>query len=233
MSKKQDLVQFCRKICYDFSQLDLLKQALTHRSAGFPNNERLEFLGDAALNFSMAEILFSHFKDHNEGKLSRLRANLVKGDCLAEIALELNLGDILILGTGEARSGGHRRASILADTLEAVLGAIYLEAGFTTVKDVIAKLYAKKLQDPNLSTKLVDYKSFLQEQLQAKKLPLPHYELTKVTGDLHNQCFFINCTVKITEFIAEAHGKTRRKAEQEAAKVMIAYLDLRKHRANP
>lgn len=233
MIKKQDLVQFCERICYDFKQLDLLKQALTHRSAGIQNNERLEFLGDAVLNTSITDLLFSSFKDYDEGKLSRLRASLVKGECLTQIAIELNLSDLLILGQGETRAGGNKRASILADTLEAIFGAIYLESGFETVKKVISNLYSTKLKDPNLIDKSVDYKSFLQEQLQAKKWPLPHYDLTKVTGDLHNQYFYISCSVSITKFIAKGEGSTRRKAEQAAAKEMIEFLQLRKHRVNP
>lgn len=233
MPRKQDLVQFCKKICYDFKQTDLLKQALTHRSFGSLNNERLEFLGDAVLNIAVTDLLFSFFKDYDEGKLSRLRAALVKGECLTEIALELNLCDLLILGQGEARTGGNKRASILADTLEAIFGAIYLESGLEAVKKVISKLYQKKLQDPNLINQLVDYKSFLQEQLQAKKWPLPHYDLTTVTGDLHNQYFYISCSVSVTKFVAKGEGSTRRKAEQVAAKAMIDFLELRKHRANP
>jgi ribonuclease-3 len=227
LRKGSEITQLCKRLGYQFSKPALLKEALTHRSAGMPNNERLEFLGDSVLNFVIADLLCTKFHDSAEGELSRLRASLVKGDALAELALGLSLGDVVILGVGELRSGGHRRASILADTLEAILGAIYLDTGFEAVKNVIHKLYENKIQDPTLQTNILDYKSFLQEQLQAKKMPLPLYKLVHVTGETHDQYFYVTCEVSTTQHVGKGEGPTRRKAEQAAAQEMIAHLNLR------
>jgi ribonuclease III len=227
LRKGSEITQLCKRLDYRFQKEALLKEALTHRSVGTPNNERLEFLGDSVLNFAIADLLLSRFPDRAEGQLSRLRAALVRGECLAEIAKDLSLGEVVILGPGELRSGGHRRASILADTLEAIIGAIYLDSGFEIVKKVIHRLYEHRIQDPDLDASMIDHKSFLQEKLQAKKMSLPRYELIKVTGEIHDQFFYVTCSVANTTHIGKGEGVTRRKAEQAAAEDMIAYLKLK------
>jgi ribonuclease-3 len=225
--KKSGITQLCKRLGYQFKQDLFLKEALTHRSAGVPNNERLEFLGDSVLNFAMSDMLLERFPKSAEGALSRLRAALVKGDSLAELAIELSLGDVVILGPGELRSGGHRRASILADTLEAILGAIYLDAGFEVTKEVIGRLFEEKISQPELEANTLDSKTFLQESLQAQKKPLPLYELTEVTGETHDQVFFVSCSVLGLSFVGKGRGSTRRRAEQAAALDLLNQLNLR------
>ncbi|MGQ3892813.1 ribonuclease III [Legionella sp. CNM-4043-24] len=220
-----DLKRLCRRLAYEFNNPAFLKQALTHCSAGADNNERFEFLGDSILSFVIANALFERFPDEHEGKLSRLRSFLVKGDMLADIALELQLGDYLYLGQGELRSGGFRRASILADALEAVIAAVFLDGGIQASQDLILRLYATRLNDESLQNNLKDDKTRLQEFLQASKKPLPGYTLTNVEGDEHNQVFYIDCAVPGLSIITHGRGSSRRKAEQEAARQM--YLRLR------
>ncbi|MCC5792324.1 MAG: ribonuclease III [Legionellaceae bacterium] len=218
------LQQLTRKLHYDFQNPKLLQQALTHRSADALNNERLEFLGDSALSLVIAEALYQQFPQLSEGKLSRLRASLVCGDMLAVIARELDLGSYLILGQGELKSGGFRRTSILADALEAILAAIYLDGGFTAVQQVVLRLFASRLADHSLQHHLKDYKTRLQEYLQSVKKPLPEYSLLTAMGQEHEQLFEVQCRIPDTAQQTSATGPSRRKAEQSAAKAMLRLL---------
>lgn len=221
---KIDLDRLCRRLNYQFKKPAYLRQALTHCSAGSDNYERFEFLGDSILSFVIAYELFEQFPLQSEGQLSRLRSFLVKGEMLAEIAKELSLGDFLYLGQGELKSGGFRRASILADALEGVFAAIFLDGGIEAAKNVILSLYRSRLDDPNLNDCLKDAKTQLQEYLQAEKFALPEYTLTKVEGDEHDQVFYVTCAVEGMKQIAYGQGPNRRKAEQIAAKSLLDQL---------
>lgn len=221
----QDKLQrLCRVLRYEFKNPELMRQALTHRSANSSNNERFEFLGDSILSMVIANALFEQFPKHSEGELSRLRAYLVKGDMLAEIALELNLGDYLYLGQGELKSGGFRRTSILADALEAIFAATYLDGGFIASQQLILNLYKNRLNDEKLNDNLKDSKTQLQEYLQSKKQALPHYVLTNVVGEEHNQVFYITCSADDLKITTQGHAETRRKAEQIAARKMLQLI---------
>ena len=213
-----------KEVGYQFSDPDLLRQALTHRSVGKKNNERLEFLGDSILNFVIAEALFEKFPDSREGDLSRLRASLVKGEKLAELAIGINLSEYLILGPGEMKSGGYRRASILADTMEAIIGAVHLDSDFARCKRLILAIYQKPLAIISSNENLKDPKTQLQEYLQSRKLPLPEYHLDEVTGESHNQFFTISCHVSCFEKSTIGKGSSRRKAEQESAELALDLL---------
>jgi len=215
-----------RKLNYQFKNPRLLVRALTHRSMGDDNYERLEFLGDSILSFVMSAALFEQFATFSEGELSRLRAFLVKGETLAVIAKEIDLGEYLRLGQGELKSGGFRRESTLADSLEAIFAAIYLDSGIEAVREVILSLYESRLADNDLKNNLKDPKTQLQEYLQSKKLPLPIYTLIEITGDSHQQSFKIGCRVDGIEVRAEGKGGSRRKAEQAAAKKFMKKLAL-------
>jgi len=200
-----------------FSRRDLLQQALTHRSHGTPHNERIEFLGDSILNCVVAALLFERFADLREGELSRLRAGLVRQETLFDIAQGVSLGDYLKLGEGELKSGGCRRPSILADALEALFGAVFLDAGFERARAVIAKLYQPLLAaiDPLQANK--DPKTALQELLQGRHLPLPQYTLQVTRGDAHAQEFEVECRIPDLDIRTSGSGASRRAAEQEAA----------------
>lgn len=213
-----------RILGYQFKSQRLAKQALTHRSAGIANNERFEFLGDSILSFVIAHELFIRYPDRSEGELSRLRSFLVKGDTLADIAKEITLGDYLYLGQGELKSGGFRRASILADALEAIFAAIYMDGGLEPVQQVILTLYSSRLEGENLTNSLKDAKTQLQEYLQSTKLPLPLYQLTQITGNEHDQIFHVSCEVKGISKTTTGQASTRRKAEQIAAKLLLDYI---------
>ncbi len=221
---KVDLEKLSRRLNYQFKNPLYLKQALTHCSAGSDNYERFEFLGDSILSFVIAHALFQRFPLQSEGQLSRLRSFLVKGEMLAEIAKELDLGDFLFLGPGELRSGGFRRSSILADALEAIFSAIFLDSDFDAVRKVILTLFRSRLEDPHLNACLKDAKTQLQEYLQAEKYPLPGYSLTKVEGDEHDQLFHVLCTIDGVPFKSYGQGSNRRKAEQVAAASMLAHM---------
>lgn len=213
-----------RRIGYKFRDANLFRLALTHRSVSNTNNERLEFLGDAILGFLIAEELYRRFPQAAEGELSRLRASLVKGQTLALIANELSLGDFVILGSGELKSGGYRRDSILACTLEALIGAVYLDGGETACRSLVTTLFAPRLDSVSPETIEKDSKTQLQEYLQARKLPLPAYELTKVEGEPHSQTFYVQCkVVELTE-ATSGEGRSRRQAEQEAARAALDKL---------
>jgi len=213
-----------RSLGYVFTRPELCHAALTHRSAGAEHNERLEFLGDSILNCSVAHMLYEAHPDADEGALSRLRATLVSGETLAQIAGELGLGDHLRLGPGELKSGGFRRASILADALEALLGAIFLDSGFDAAAAVVARIVASRLAQLPAADSLKDPKTRLQEALQARGLALPVYTLTAVTGDPHLQSFTISCEVPIFGIAAVGEGGSRRRAEQLAAAKLLQLL---------
>jgi ribonuclease-3 len=209
---------------HGFGRPGLLRQALTHRSFGSPNNERLEFLGDSILNCAVAAYLYQNFADLKEGELSRLRASLVRQETLAEIAQRLSLGDLLQLGEGELKSGGARRPSILADALEAIFGAIYVDAGFDAARTVIERLYGSAIAgiDPNASRK--DPKTALQEVLQGRHLPLPRYGLLATHGEAHAQQFEIECVIAELGIRSTGTGGSRRIAEQQAAQRALAEI---------
>lgn len=213
-----------RKLDYRFSNEALLEQALTHRSVGKHNNERLEFLGDSILSFVISSDLYHRFADIDEGRLSRIRASLVKGETLAKLAGELSLGDYLHLGSGELKSGGFRRASILADALESIFGAVYLDSDIATAERIILRLFEPRLQKLDPGKALKDPKTRLQEYLQAKQQPLPVYEVVEVRGKSHNQHFTVSCHVEILSEPVLAEGSSRRKAEQQAAEEVLRQL---------
>ncbi len=206
-----------QKLGHAFADASLLKTALTHRSFGSPNNERLEFLGDGVLNFVVASALYKRFPDLPEGDLSRLRANLVRQDALHRLAQGLGVGDCLRLGEGELKSGGSQRPSILADALEALFGAIYLDAGFEAVRAVIARLYLPLFDELRPGQAQKDAKTRLQEWLQGKKKPLPRYQLLETTGAAHEQRFEVACEIENPPLRTIGHGSSRRIAEQVAA----------------
>jgi ribonuclease-3 len=208
---------------YGFSDVSLLQQALTHRSASGRSNERLEFLGDAVLDIVVSEALFDALPDAPEGDLSRLRASLVRDTSLADIAADLGIGEHLILGSGERKTGGHRRQSILADALEALFGAVYLDSDFETVADLIRQVFGEKLEDLPHADELRDPKTQLQEWLQARGATPPEYELVKVTGKAHQQRFEVHCLVPDQE-PAPGEGRSRRSAEQKSARRMLDRL---------
>jgi ribonuclease-3 len=209
---------------YVFSRPGLCYAAVTHRSAGADHNERLEFLGDSILNCCVARLLFDAHPEADEGALSRLRATLVSGETLAQVALHLGLGEHVRLGPGELKSGGFRRASILADTLEAILGAIFLDSGFDAAAAVVGRLRADRLSAMPAADLLKDPKTRLQERLQGHGLALPVYTLTAVTGDAHAQSFTVTCEVPIFELAAVGEGVSRRRAEQLAAAKLLELL---------
>jgi ribonuclease-3 len=221
---KPEINKFLREFGYTFNDPSLIEQALTHRSAGGKNNERLEYLGDAILGFVIADALYHHFTEASEGQLSRLRSVLVKRDTLAQVAREFNLGDYLKLGQGELCSGGQRRDSILADSLEAVLAATYLDGGYRATREVILKIFLPRLIDLNPNNQQKDPKTQLQELLQSKKVSLPVYTILDVSGDPHAQYFRVECAVEDQERRTVGQGNSRRKAEQDAAFNMLTDL---------
>lgn len=220
-----DPSRLARAIGHRFQRLPLLSQALTHRSAAAENNERLEFLGDALLGFVIAEALWGRFPDADEGRLSRLRATLVKKASLARVARGLELGDYLSLGAGELRTGGHARDSILADAMEAVFAAVFLDRGFDAAREVILSLFREPLDRVVAQGATKDPKTRLQERLQAEKRPLPAYEVLDVSGSQHDQSFLVRCSLSDADESTQGCGKSRRGAEQEAAQQMLELID--------
>lgn len=208
-----------------FADPALLAQALTHRSFGQPNNERLEFLGDSVLNCAMSIALFERFASLREGELSRVRASLVCQDALARVALGLELGSCLRLGEGELRSGGARRPSILADTLEAIIAAVCLDAGFETARALVCRLFEPLLAEVNPASPGKDPKTALQEWLQGRKLALPVYTMVRVLGEAHAQEFEVACEVPRFSLRTIGRGSSRRAAEQQSADLALAHLD--------
>jgi ribonuclease-3 len=225
LRKPDDLSSWVeRSFGYVFTTPALCDAAVTHRSAGADHNERLEFLGDSILNCAVARLLFDAHPLADEGALSRLRASLVSGDTLAQIAGDLGLGEHLRLGQGELKSGGFRRASILADALEAILGAIFLDSGFDAAAAAVARIIGPKMSDLPAADALKDPKTRLQEVLQARGLALPTYTLTAVGGDPHAQSFTVTCEVPVFGVAAVGEGASRRRAEQLAAAKVIELL---------
>ena len=219
-----ELARLQQALQYQFCNLELLRVALTHCSASGANNERLEFLGDSILNHVIAEALYRRFPDASEGEMSRMRASLVKGETLAEIAVELELGDDLRLGVGERKSGGHRRSSILADALEAVVGAILLDSDVEQCRDRVLVWFAPRLQRLSLGAVDKDAKTQLQEYLQGRSKPLPEYDLLSIEGVDHEQQFRVACRLSKPLLVVEGKGASRRKAEQDAATLALARL---------
>ena len=211
---------------YNFKDPGLLIEALTHRSAGAKNYERLEFLGDSIVNFVIADKLFSMYPQYPEGDLSRLRASLVNKDGLAMIARDLNLGEYLILGSGELKSGGFRRDSILSDTVEAILGAVYVDGGFELSRSLVLRLYKDQLANMPDPATLKDPKTQLQELLQARKFSLPVYDVSEISGKAHNQIFSVTCSIDELNIKSSGRAASRRKAEQLAAIEAISKVEL-------
>ncbi len=211
---------------YTFQQHDLLLQVLTHRSASSKHNERLEFLGDSILSYVIANALYQRFPRVDEGDMSRMRATLVRGNTLAEMAREFELGECLRLGPGELKSGGFRRESILADTLEALIGGVFLDSDIRTVEKLILDWYRSRLDEISPGDKQKDPKTRLQEYLQRRHFSLPTYQVVQVRGEEHDQDFTIHCTVSGLAQLVVGNGSSRRKAEQEAAEQAIKLLKL-------
>ncbi len=219
---KLDALQ--QAIGHRFSRPALLEQAVTHRSFGSPNNERLEFLGDSVLNCVTAVALFGRFDNLREGDMSRLRANLVRQEALHKLADGLRLGEYLRLGEGELKSGGHRRPSILADALEAIIAAVFLDAGFEAAKGVVDRLYEKSLAALDPARALKDPKTALQEWLQGRRMPLPKYSLADTRGEAHQQEFEVECEIAGLGLKTRGIGVSRRAAEQQSAQRALELL---------
>ena len=212
------------RLGYRFAQLGLLEQALTHRSFGATHNERLEFLGDSVLNLAVAALLFDRLGDQQEGDLSRVRANLVRQETLHQLALSLGLSNVLRLGDGELRSGGSKRPSILADTLEAVIGAVMLDAGYPAAEALVCRLYSDVRISPVMSAAGKDPKTELQEWLQARKMNLPLYSVVGTLGAAHKQTFDVECEIHEMSLAERGIGSSRRAGEQAAAAAMLITL---------
>jgi ribonuclease-3 len=217
------LRRLSERLGYHFHDTGLLKQALTHRSVGDTNNERLEFLGDAVLSVVIADYLFREYPEASEGELTRLRASLVKGSTLAEVARHLEIGHCLILGGGEMKSGGHRRSSTLSDALEAIVGAIFLESGLDVCRERIIDWFGMLLDSP-LDAGNKDAKTRLQEHLQGRGMALPLYEVVATEGDPHNQVFTVACQVPGIGEPARGKASSRKKAEKMAAELALKIL---------
>lgn len=217
-------LKLCQRIGYQFDNDDLLALALTHRSRGSRNNERLEFLGDSIVNFVIAKQLYQQFPEAKEGKLSRLRAQMVKGKTLASIAKEFQLGDFLTLGAGELKSGGHRRESILADAVEAIIGAIYLDSDMAQVETCILQWFKNRLAELSVADPVKDPKTQLQEYQQAQRLGLPKYEVIDLQGPTNDQVFTVTCDLPQLDSSLQARGSSRRNAEQEVARLLLTKL---------
>ena len=225
MAQSNAIKSLLKKLEYSFSDPSLLEEALTHRSYAAKNNERLEFLGDGILNFVIAGELFKLYPDVQEGDLSRLRANLVDKDSLAKIAARLELGEVVRLGSGELKSGGFRRPSILADAVESILGAVYCDSGFEVCRELIIRLYTDRLAASIDLQSLKDAKTQLQELLQSRHYALPDYKVTEITGHAHAQVFHVKCSIEKMKIEVSGEGKSRRKAEQIAAARAITRVE--------
>jgi ribonuclease-3 len=222
MEYRVDALQ--QRIGYRFSDARLLNRALTHRSYGADHNERLEFLGDAVLSLVISSLLFERFAGSDEGDLTRVRAHLVREDSLHRMALQLGLPDLLRLGEGEARGGGAQRASILADALEALIGATFQDGGFDAARNLVQGLFGEIIATTDLASWAKDAKTVLQEWLQGRRLPLPSYRITATRGQAHAQTFALECSVPALILAESGEGRSRRAAEQEAARRMLDSL---------
>ncbi len=221
MARRPSLLQYLDE---ELLASELFQQAITHRSAGRRHNERLEFLGDSVLNLIVSQHLYRHRPEATEGELSRLRAHLVRGETLAEIAAASELGRYLKLGSGELKSGGQRRESIMEDALEAIIGAVYELRGFEAARDFVHALYGARLDELPEAEALKDPKSRLQEWLQGRGEPVPEYRVLDVRGEPHRQVFRVECRIPSRDLVTVAEGGSRRKAEQAAAEQALARL---------
>lgn len=220
-----DYTRLQEQLGYHFSDIELLSLALTHRSYGSQNNERLEFLGDALLNSTITQSLFTQFPNEREGILSRLRSSLVKGDTLADIAREFALSDHLIMGEGELKSGGFRRDSILADVVESIIGAIFIDGGMRVCQSFIKRIFKTRLSTLSVDKYLKDPKTRLQELLQGRQLPLPNYIVVNVEGESHQQEFMVRCETALLKEGPIASASSRRQAEKLAAEKVLSWLE--------
>jgi ribonuclease-3 len=216
------------RLQHTFSDSSLLLRAVTHRSFSADHNERLEFLGDSVLSLAVSSLLYQRLRSLPEGDLSRVRANLVKENTLHQLALGLRLSEVLRLGEGESRSGGHQRASILADTLEALIGAVYLDAGYGPAEALVHRLFAAVEINPQMQAVAKDAKTALQEWLQGRKMKLPHYSVAATAGAAHQQTFDVECHIAELSLTARGTGNSRRAGEQAAATSMLATLKAKK-----
>ena len=222
MDNRLDALQ--RRIGHRFNDPGLLTRALTHRSFGADHNERLEFLGDAVLSLAISGLLFDRFAGSDEGDLTRVRAHLVREESLHRAALQLELPEALRLGEGEARGGGAQRTSILADALEAIIGATFLDGGFDAARRVVRGLFGEIIDTTDVASWSKDAKTELQEWLQARKLPVPTYRISATRGQAHAQTFDVECEVPALSLVESGEGRSRRVAEQEAARRMLDAL---------
>ena len=220
----EGLIALQRRLQHEFSNADLLTQAVTHRSFSLEHNERLEFLGDSVLNLAVADLLYERLSALPEGDLSRVRANLVKQDTLHHLAVELGLPDVIRLGEGETRSGGQNRPSILADALEAVIGAVYLDGGFAAAQALVQRLFKAVEINPTMEAIGKDPKTELQEWLQGRKMNLPLYRVVGTLGAAHKQTFDVECEIAELNFSERGIGGSRRSGEQAAAAAMLQTL---------
>jgi ribonuclease-3 len=216
--------ELLQKLAYKFNDPGLLKVALTHRSSHERNNERLEFLGDSIVNFVIAEALYKQFSDSQEGELSRWRATLINRDTLANMAREFDLGRYLFLGPGELKSGGEKRLSILSCAMEAIIGAIYLDSDFETIRACLLRWYQPLLESLTNASSHKDPKTVLQELLQGQRKPLPIYVVEAVEGEAHQQIFVVSCQITGMSEKAIGRGTSRRRAEQDAAVAMLGMI---------
>ena len=214
-----------QRLQHRFSNQRLLQQAVTHRSFGAEHYERLEFLGDAVLELAVSNLLFTHMQDLPEGELSRVRALLVRQDSLHRIALDLHLPTVIRLGEGEARSGGRERPSILADAVEALIGAVFLDAGYDAARQLVERLFEGVQLNARLQTAAKDAKTALQEWLQGRRMQLPRYEVVRTSGEAHEQTFEVRCEVVERQLVENGQGSSRRAAEQMAARAMLQRLE--------
>ena len=233
MDRDANLEKIADRIGYRFNNADLLRQALTHRSHSAGHNERLEFLGDAVLNCVIAAELFKLFPELAEGDLSRLRASLVNQQSLYEVAVRMELGTQLLLGEGELRSGGSRRPSMLADALEALIGAVFVDGGFEAARVFTLRLLDQAMKNIDPSTPGKDAKTLLQELLQARRIPLPHYSVIATSGESHEQVFRVECAIPELNITTHGEGSNRRSAEQMAARRAYEMAAARKCRNRP
>lgn len=220
----QDYSGLERMLQYQFQQRELLVLALTHRSHSSRNNERLEFLGDGVLNFLVAHMIYQIFAHIDEGEMSRIRAQLVKESTLSEIAHSLHLGDYLRLGEGEMKSAGWQRPSVLADALEAIFAAVFLDAGYAAAQQLATHLFQQRLDTVNPKAIGKDAKTMLQELLQARKLDLPQYQILRTEGEAHQQTFYVQCAIAALKLVTQGQGSSRRNAEQMAAQLAYEHI---------
>ena len=218
------LLALQQRLQHSFSNASLLQRAVTHRSFSADHNERLEFLGDSVLNLAVASLLYQRLSDLPEGDLSRVRANLVKQDTLHQLALRLQVSDVLRLGEGESKSGGQQRPSILADALEALIGAVYLDAGYASAEALVHRLFQAVEINPQMQAAAKDPKTALQEWLQGRKMKLPHYSVVATVGAAHRQTFDVECEITELGLVERGIGGSRRAGEQAAAAAMLATL---------